>query len=286
MRVRPSLIAAASALLIGGCRDRGRADGPLVAVTASYPGAGARSVAEAVAAPIEQQINGVEGMVRIESESRDNGRYVARLRFKTGTDPDLVVALVRNRVALAKPILPEEVRRAKVLVTPGVAAGEPPAAIALIDRADLGLEALRRRSAVVMGRIVADGSVVKPEAFPGPDVTRTIVRIDRSKCAALGLTEAAVQDAAQAAGPSAKVDALMVLRVNSAKGEEIPLGAVVAFEEVTGPATVYRVNLYPSVRIGGFPPEGKTAAWASARWAELAEAGRRDGFGVEDLTAN
>jgi hypothetical protein len=54
---------------------------------------------------------------------------------------------------------------------------------------------------------------------------------------------------------------------------------------VTGPAAVYRFNLYPSVRITGFPPEGKSAAEAAAKWVALAEAEPLKGFGVENLTA-
>ena len=63
----------------------------------------------------------------------------------------------------------------------------------------------------------------------------------------------------------------MKVTVNSAKGDEVSLRSVAAFEEVTGPAAVYRVNLYPSVRISGFSPKGKTAAEAAAKWVDLAK---------------
>jgi len=70
------------------------------------------------------------------------------------------------------------------------------------------------------------------------------------------------------AGPSASIDELKTLTVTSASGVKIPVGSVVAFQQVIGPSVVYRVNLYPSVRITGFPPKGKTAAEAAARWME------------------
>ncbi len=87
------------------------------------------------------------------------------------------------------------------------------------------------------------------------------------------------------AGPAATLDTLKKRSVTSARAGKVPLGSVAAFEEVTGPAAVYRVNLYPSVRITGFPPEGKSAAEAAAKWAALAEAEPLKGFGVENLTA-
>jgi multidrug efflux pump subunit AcrB len=95
------------------------ADGPVLRVTANYPGANAKTVADTVAAPIEQQVNGVEGMTIIESECRDDGSYVATLRFAPKTDINDAKVLVQNRLAVAEPTLPEEVRRQGVTVHRG-----------------------------------------------------------------------------------------------------------------------------------------------------------------------
>lgn len=83
---------------------------PSVQVTASYPGADARTVAETVAAPIEQEVNGVEGMIYMSSTSADDGTYTLTVTFELGTDVDIAAVQTQNRVAIAEPRLPEEVR--------------------------------------------------------------------------------------------------------------------------------------------------------------------------------
>lgn len=84
---------------------------PTIQVTASYPGANAKTVAETVATPIEQEVNGVEGMLYMDSQSTDDGQMRLTITFKLGMDLDLAQVLVQNRVAIAEPRLPEEVRR-------------------------------------------------------------------------------------------------------------------------------------------------------------------------------
>src|SRR5690606_1818393 len=84
---------------------------PTVTVTAAYPGASAETVAETVATPSEQEINGVENMLYVSSQSTGDGRVVITATFKTGTDLDAAQVLVQNRVAIALPRLPEEVQR-------------------------------------------------------------------------------------------------------------------------------------------------------------------------------
>jgi len=84
---------------------------PTVQVSGYYPGANAEVVAETVAAPIEQQVNGVENMIYMSSTSASDGSYDLTVSFEVGTDLDLSQILVQNRVALAEPNLPEEVTR-------------------------------------------------------------------------------------------------------------------------------------------------------------------------------
>src|SRR5437660_2590966 len=81
-----------------------------VRVTASYPGANAQVVADTVAAPIEQQVVGVEGMLYMSSQSNNDGSYTLDVTFALGTDVNMAQVLVQNRVAIALPTLPDVVK--------------------------------------------------------------------------------------------------------------------------------------------------------------------------------
>src|SRR5262252_2728215 len=74
---------------------------PTVQVTCTYPGASAQDVADAVAAPIEQQVNGVENMMYMSSQCANDGSYNLTVTFKHGVDLNMAQVLVQNRVALA-----------------------------------------------------------------------------------------------------------------------------------------------------------------------------------------
>ncbi len=89
---------------------------PQITVTSIYPGATAEALQKTVAAPIEEQINGVEGMLYLTSISTSSGLVTTTVTFEIGTDIDLAATNVSNRVRLAEPRLPEEVRRNGVTV--------------------------------------------------------------------------------------------------------------------------------------------------------------------------
>src|SRR5262249_30574343 len=80
---------------------------PTVEVSAIYPGANAQVVADTVAAPIEQQVNGVEGMMYMSSQCTNDGAYTLTVTFRMGTNVNMAQILVQNRVAMAQPVLPE-----------------------------------------------------------------------------------------------------------------------------------------------------------------------------------
>lgn len=89
---------------------------PTVIVSASYPGADAQTVEQSVAAPIEQQVNGAQGMLYLQSKSSNEGVYQLTVTFEVGTNPDLAAVDIQNRVNLATPFLPSDVIRNGVTV--------------------------------------------------------------------------------------------------------------------------------------------------------------------------
>lgn len=84
---------------------------PSVVVRAQYPGANPKVIAETVAAPLEESINGVENMMYMQSQANSDGNLAITVNFHLGTDPDKAQQLVQNRVAQALPRLPEDVQR-------------------------------------------------------------------------------------------------------------------------------------------------------------------------------
>src|SRR6202022_1660875 len=89
---------------------------PTIVVTASYPGASAEIVSETVATPLEQEINGVDNMLYMVSQATSDGRLALTVTFALGTNLDTAQVLVQNRVAIAQPRLPDQVRQVGVTV--------------------------------------------------------------------------------------------------------------------------------------------------------------------------
>src|SRR6201997_914586 len=89
---------------------------PTITVTGQYPGASADVVASTVATPIEQQINGVENMIYMSSNSTADGRFAIAVTFDLGTNLDIAQVQVQNRVSSATPRLPQQVQQIGVTV--------------------------------------------------------------------------------------------------------------------------------------------------------------------------
>lgn len=89
---------------------------PKIVVRANFPGASAETVKDAVASPIEDQVNGTEGMVYMSSKSASDGSYTLTVTFEIGVDPSMAQVDVQNRVTLAEPSLPAEVKKRGIVV--------------------------------------------------------------------------------------------------------------------------------------------------------------------------
>jgi multidrug efflux pump subunit AcrB len=301
----PRLLLLAMSGLVGGSQPTAptpseQADPPVIVVAASYPGANAKVVADVIAAPIEEQINGVKGMVRIESESGNDGRYVAHVYFAPKTDPKAAAELVRARVALAGPSLPHDAQMVEVPAKADNAkadkakadnakadkakADKANAAIAVIDRRGHGWNALQKAAGAVMKRLATENIIARPRAFP-QDEKQVFIEIDREKCASLRVAVIDVYKAIQKTDPAAKPDQVEKVIVRG----KVSLGDVAAVKEIMGPAAVYRVDLHPAIRISGAPPDGESVNAAAAKCVDLAEAELKRlgfaGFSVQNLSA-
>src|SRR5579862_1278634 len=92
---------------------------PSIVVHAQYPGANPKVIAETVAMPLEEAINGVENMLYMGSQATTDGNLTLTVTFRLGTDPDKAQQLVQNRISQAEPRLPDDVRRLGVTTAKG-----------------------------------------------------------------------------------------------------------------------------------------------------------------------
>src|SRR5271165_1290489 len=90
---------------------------PVVRVSGQYPGASADVVADTVVAPLEQQVNGVENMIYMTSNATGDGRFTIEVTFDLGTNLDIAQVQVQNRVAIAQPRIPADVRNIGITVS-------------------------------------------------------------------------------------------------------------------------------------------------------------------------
>jgi multidrug efflux pump subunit AcrB len=159
---------------------------PVVTVEAVYPGAVAQTVADTIAAPIEQQVNGVENARWLRSRSENGGRYRLRIEFAKGTDPDMAKVLVQNRVSLAMPVLPQETAQAGITVS----FDAPPARILALRSSDA------RREAQYLGNLASSRVLKQLQQVPSVGSVELVVNpqpvvhvcVDLEKLSAPALT--------------------------------------------------------------------------------------------------
>lgn len=160
---------------------------PSVVVRAQYPGANPRTIAETVATPIEEQINGVENMLYMSSQSTADGQMAITVTFKIGTDPDLAQQQVQNRVQQALPRLPDIVRQFGVTT---VKSSSNITMVVHITSPDGRYDTNYLRNFAVLNvkdRVARLNGIGEAMVFGGGDYAMRIW-LDPSKLAALGLT--------------------------------------------------------------------------------------------------
>ena len=169
---------------------------PSVQVTATYPGATAEDVAQAVAAPIEQQLSGLDGLLYYRSSNSSNGVMNLQVFFDIGRDQDIAAVDVQNAIKVAEPQLPEEVRRQGVVIRKAQTDILLVASITSPDpRYDATFLANYAKLYVVdeLKRLHGVGDAT---LFGGLDFAMTI-RLDPDRMAQLGITVGDVRDAVQ-----------------------------------------------------------------------------------------
>jgi multidrug efflux pump subunit AcrB len=222
LRQRALLVVVLALLLaVAGCSRSTSDKLPAITVEAAYPGANAQVVADTLAAPIEQQVNGVENMVSMASRSANDGAYRLTVTFKQGTDLNVALVLVQNRVNLALPILPDVVKRDGVTIrkaSPGplmiVAVSSPEGRFDEVYLGNYAAIQLRDELARVPG--------VDHVLLPGEHDLGVTVWLDPDKLAARGLTARDVTQALEA--QNAQVGAGLIDRPPAGKGQEVRIG--------------------------------------------------------------
>ena len=169
---------------------------PSVQVTATYPGATAEDVAQAVAAPIEQQLSGLDGLLYYRSSNSSNGVMNLQVFFDIGRDQDIAAVDVQNAIAVAEPQLPEEVRRQGIVIRK---AQTDILLVASIVSADPRYDATyltNYAKLYVVDELKRLPGVGDATIFGGLDFAMTL-RLDPDRMAQLGITVGDVRDAVQ-----------------------------------------------------------------------------------------
>ncbi|HYV39688.1 MAG TPA: efflux RND transporter permease subunit, partial [Gemmataceae bacterium] len=174
---------------------------PTISVTANFPGANALDVAENVATPIEQEVNGVENMIYMLSKCTNDGQMILDVTFKPGTDLNMAQVLVQNRVSVAEAKLPDEVKRQgvttkkkspSILLCVNLISEKEKDAATGIERYKFDQLYLSNFATLNVKDVLARINGVGDVTFLGPRDYSMRIWLDPEKTAALGMTPSEV----------------------------------------------------------------------------------------------
>lgn len=251
----------------------------VVSLTVSYPGSTADIVEEVVAAPIEQQINGIPGVVRIESESKPES-YQCWVFFKD-VDKEQALAEVQERIGLAEPMLPEVVRQSAIDSYISSAANGPHSevTISLEDRGDAA-EALSALAEKVSIRARDEGLLVDLQTVPGPKARVLEVHYDDELCKKFGVDPHTV---GALGGPVERPEDFAERKIKTSLGGEVLLKDVATLIQTAETPFHYRLNLSRAGRIEGNVPKDKSRRDVVARLLKIAEEERQQINGAKSI---
>ncbi len=266
-----------------------RDNAAVVTVHAVYPGASAQVVADTVAAPIEQQVNGVEYMLYMRSRSTDDGAYRLDVAFKPGVDLDAARTLIQSRVNLALPVLPDAVIHAGVTVKRSSTGTRAPIDFAVYGVRDRGEDELRQLAKRLVNRLKESKKLTDIGTTPDLAFVRQLYfDIDRAKARTAGVAVGDIFAALQAglSGPDVRdlnhfgrslqlkppagdgrpkqAADITKLKVRNRKGEMVPISSVVTVRETMVPPVLDRFDLWPMVEITAKPAPGVALSQARA----------------------
>ncbi|MCE5269470.1 MAG: efflux RND transporter permease subunit, partial [Planctomycetaceae bacterium] len=251
---------------------------PTVVVEATYPDAAADVITDSVAAPIEQQVNGMEQMEHMRSQSA-KGTYRLQVMFNRQVGLVAARAIVESRVKLALPMLPDAVRQASVKVKEerAVATGREAEEGPVVDFVLCGAsnDKVRQWASELVKRLRASKKLVDIRIVPDPAQQHSVphIDVDRKKLRSLGIS---IEDLLERVAPDGKsvlasksTADIGKLTVRNAKGEMVPLSRFTTVRETMTPDRVDRFDMHPSVEITANAGPGVQASQARSLCREM-----------------
>jgi multidrug efflux pump subunit AcrB len=273
-----------------------------ITVQAKYEGASAQVVADTVAAPIEQQVNGVEHQRYLHSRCGKDGSYLLTIAIDPDADLDMALVLVQNRVALATPILPDSVQRTGITVLKQAAANAPPVQpITLIiqDRQLHGFDDHSKLAESLVERLRASDKLTAVSVgASGRKQEQLQIDIDLEAAHIAGVAMSDINETLQVyfGSPNEKrpsigrkerievqareavrqADEIRELKVRSGAGTMVPLSGLVKVRIVQAPALIERFDQYSIIEITANPADGVSIAEARRFCEDELEKARKD----------